>query len=221
MRISKVSLVKGGLGGLKVSYQDTTIKKNLTFVNNYNTSFSAPVNGELKSDIGKLAEHVRLVCHILKNKEDNITVIGFSRKGEEFVIEAKVDTLDTTFSLKTPEITVESEYAGFGDIQELIENIIEGVNKYIVNFDAVDDKQIVMDFTASQPVEEGETPFDITNLSAEEISDMCTDILTNMGAIVIPAPEDLPMEMGIDTEVTAETEAVDPFIIEVAEPAKA
>lgn len=198
LSLGKVKLVNGGMKGLEATYQQSAERGDYIFNDDHKSTFKAPVPKHLLDLFAKLKEHFVYICRFDSNNgtKEAIEITGVCSNGSShFIITAKVKTFgNTTFGVSTPKITEDKEYNGFDSVIEIINDIYDGVTKYINDKEVADNKQIVMGFSEAEE--------DISVLSDSEAADRAREYLEKQGAIVM-MEDDYDKE--VDEEASSET----------------
>lgn len=149
MKISKIKLNNDGLKGLTVNFLKNELKDGLTFINEHQVTYKAPIHHPLSKLIQSLAKYVIDICNL--NEDAEITVTGITANDKQFLISAKSYVLENSIiAINTPNIK-EGMYDAYGAIQKIIDEIYREVDIYATKKQAIDKKQFVMDLFSKDP----------------------------------------------------------------------
>ena len=214
MNIARVKLVSRGLKGIEVGYMRIEKNGGFEYNNEYVGKYKMPVNAVLRSKIGELDEYARGILSLAKGS--CMEVIGIHGGSDRFQLVCWITTGvgNKGYVATTPLITETDGYDEFEDVQAIITEVYEGVEKYIDGAESITARQFVLDFS------EKESKSSLTKDVAESMTDEeCTawmvETLQKRGAIVM-----MDEDHGLEDVAEAETEEEPGFDTEDAVPAK-
>jgi|GEM_PF-3086626 len=215
MNIASVKLVNGGLKGVVVTYSMTSEKDKRSFIDEHVSKKKAPIHEDLEVAFESLGEHLLDICGYTSKDKDNVSVTGVTYNDKGFVITGKKKILDgdKTINLVTP-LTNGDDYSEYEAVCKVLDTIYSETEDYMSGAKVFSDAQLVMRFNA------GKEDFDVESfkgLPADQQRDICTEILEKMGAMVLLAEDEAPIEEEI-TEV--EKEEAEEIIVEAGDVAE-
>ena len=197
IRIGKVSLVNGGMKGLKVEYQKVEEVQGREYSNQFNPTMKYPVHQELLDCFGWLRGHVLGICGYDRNDEvllNALEVTGVTAGGNGFVITAKLEVYENgkVVSLVTPLTVNEEEYGQFQDVIKIIDGVYAETKVYLEKSVVMQDKQFVLNFFEKNRAEKELMGFDAESfkkLPETEQIEFATALLKKKKMIVIHEEE--------------------------------
>lgn len=184
MKISKIKLENGGLKGIIVNYLKNEEKDKLTFNNEYQVKYRAPIHSYLGKLIKSLEKYVVDICNL--NEDSEVSVLGVTANDKQFLISAKAYVLNgQTIAINTPNIK-DGMYSAYDEIQKIIAEIHKEIEVYVSAGQKIDKRQLVLDFYKDKKEElEG-----LDMADEEAVKRKAIDILNGMGCIVVEREEE-------------------------------
>lgn len=188
--LCKIEPISLGNGGLKLDY-DKVSQDTVTYLDSFKGVHRKPVSSEFKGLWNVLKKHAREVFRMSDGVEDiDITVVRIKKDGEfGYRMDVKVTTpANTAFANEYKSCIInESNYAGYGDLELLFDQLEDYVAKYLKNKTKVNEKQILLDFR-SELETKGKSTEDLANLESmddKERHQMYVKWLEDRGAVLL------------------------------------
>ncbi len=185
LRLSSVKLKNKGLSGVEVTYAQTKIKGNRSFLNEIKEKSKQPIHTELEKCFSWLKPDMLKICGY--NHEDQsllsaleMTEVNYSDKG--FVLVGDLSVWAGIVPLKTPLIEDGNQHDNFGGVCAILDGIYTETKEYMAGNKTMDDTELVLRFNS------GKEDFDAEAFKAmpkEEREALATKILEDAGCIVL------------------------------------
>lgn len=189
VRIASVKLIEGGLKGIEVKYEQTEVKGNREFFNEYTSKRKSPVHDELEKTFSWLKEHVLDICGYTDEEEErkelmqNLEMVSVSYGDKGFTLSAKLSVLDNkVVSLTTPLIADGNEYSKFQVISAILDGVYHETKEYMTGGKTMNDTELVLRFNAKKEDFDAEA---FKAMPKEEREALATKILEDAGCIVL------------------------------------
>ena len=209
MNLQKVKLEKYGAAGVELSYIKESAKGGFAYNDEYKTKFKAHATISLKKAMRSLSEHVMLICRT-NNSEDSKKAISVTAVKSDactyFIIYGEIETFDgLSFKYETPMMSDGTEYKGFDNAIEIINEIYSEAGKYVSEEKAMTDRELVEAYA--------KLDVSVEELTPEQIKEEAIKIIENAGGFAI-MPDD--MEQSGLQDAVASSEADPEVTIESA-----
>lgn len=188
--IRAVTLVNGGLKGVKVKYSAIEKKHNREYVNEYVSHKKAPIHTELEKTFNWLKGYLLDICGFGNSPEEieilendlEMTAVSYCDKG--FTLSGKLAVLtgEKFLSITTPLISDSNEYGHFSKVTAILDGIYSETKDYMEGNKVMNDTELIIKFNR------GKEDFDeseLERMSPAEKKEAATKLLEDMGCIVL------------------------------------
>lgn len=196
LHLSKLVLVNGGIGGMKLTYEKIDVRGNREFKDTYpSVHKKAAVTKDIEEGFKKLAQHLLEICGYVGTDDEleylesrvEMTSINYTSAG--FLLSGKLNVLEgnKSIALNTPLVADGNEYEKFIEVCSILDELKEDVHDYAVNGKTLTDVELLHRIAG-----QGKLEFDtdaVNKMSKEEQIEEATKFLEGNNSIVIHQSE--------------------------------
>jgi hypothetical protein len=195
MKIAAVKLINGGLKGLEVKYETIKTQEGRSFITEHADVKKTPVHDGLVSKFRELRTYFGELLGYSKEQVESlmanssIIIHGIQSGQDDFLIKGQIEISHIAgtkyVAVNTPKITEDDDYSNFSKVMSIVDAIYKETAEFMEGKKQMEDKQIVMDFYSKKKGFDQEDLDELSSLDGEELKQKATEILENMGAIVL------------------------------------
>lgn len=204
MNISKITLVDGGLKGIKVEYTEPNEKDGRSKFDVIKKQIKHPIHIGLEKPFKDLRVHLLEIFGIIEGamnkaeKDSHIqdcNVTGVVIGADEFtIVGEKLVFADKYAPLETPMIDIADEYENFEGVVAIIKTIIEETKSYMAGSVKVTDEEAFERWMAAKAKPEVKSAFE--EMTPEEQKEFMAEKLQTIFGAVVMLPDDFTVSNG-------------------------